>query len=163
MQTPKLSQWFWAKKLYFSSSWARKPPFRSPGEVSPPILEPGWHSGTDVALQFNLRLLHVSSGAGEGRSSYTCWWKKSGDHHLECIKPVVNNGIKIPSPQLVSLPDFWTINSSTSGKENNHLPNSSKGYLGSSEDTGYASQLEFCPFTSKFALQSLNSVSPLPT
>ena len=35
-------------------------------------------------------------------------------NHLWCVKPVVNNGInmeKLPFPQLVFTPDFWTISS----------------------------------------------------
>ena len=43
--------------------------------------------------------------------SYCYWWKKSGDHHLGCIKPPVNNGIFqlvswISEPSTVS----WIIN-----------------------------------------------------
>ena len=36
-----------------------------------------------------------------------CWWKNIL-HHLGCIL-VVNNGKNLPFPQLVSLPDFWSI------------------------------------------------------
>ena len=40
----------------------------------------------------------------------TNWFQKSSDHHLGCKKKLVNNGMNY-QPQLVSLPDFWTINS----------------------------------------------------
>ena len=38
-----------------------------------------------------------------------CWWLKSQTTNgpMGCIKAIVHNGIKLPVPQLVSLPDFW--------------------------------------------------------
>ena len=42
---------------------------------------------------------------------YPYCWKKSGWPHLGCKKKLKNSGINY-QPQLVSLPDFWTINNS---------------------------------------------------
>ena len=42
------------------------------------------------------------------------------NNHLRCIKAIVHNGIKLPVPQLVSLPDFW-LPSSVSGFFDAHV------------------------------------------
>ena len=39
-----------------------------------------------------------------------CWWFWNPNNHLACMKPY-KKWDKLPFPQLVSLPDFWTINS----------------------------------------------------
>ena len=43
----------------------------------------------------------------------TGWWFRNpqGNNQLTCIKPVVNNGNIDYQAQLLSLPDFWSINS----------------------------------------------------
>ena len=43
-------------------------------------------------------------------SSWYCWWLKSCTTGCKLKKKPTNNGIN-DQPQLVSLPDFWTINS----------------------------------------------------
>ena len=39
------------------------------------------------------------------------------NNHLVCKKTLYIMGFQLPFPQLVSLPDFWTINSITDNKD----------------------------------------------